>query len=223
MGKVLAAIQLRSREKHLQGRALERTYWKSTWSQSEPQFPFLLSKVVWLGFAKILPTLRFKQRLEDAGGQGEEILFVANQMMDYVSLWTKPGTENSPSSFQSWGWVGCLLCCLFIWRLFHRTPSDTPWGTVSLKDPTHCRERPGKMGWAAGSQCVCARPATRWKQEKQLTICLASNRRIKGCNFASFIWSSWIMRYRISLMSNAFQTSGKALLPLPNYPASEMP
>lgn len=47
-----------------------------------------------------------KQKPKDAGGQGEGTLFVANQMMDYVSLWTKPGTENSPSSFQSWWGVG---------------------------------------------------------------------------------------------------------------------
>lgn len=46
MGRVLAAVKLSSRGKHFQGRALERTYWKSTWSQSEPQFPFLHSKVV---------------------------------------------------------------------------------------------------------------------------------------------------------------------------------
>lgn len=109
-GKSSSNCRAEQQRKALSRGALERTYWKSTWSQSEPKFHFLHSKVVWLGIAKILPTLRFKQRLEDAGGQGEEILFVANQMMDYVSLWTKPGTANSPSSFQSWGRVG--VCCV---------------------------------------------------------------------------------------------------------------
>lgn len=87
------------------------------WSLSEPQFPFLHSKVVLLGIAKILPALRFKQRLEDAGGAGRRNT-LCSKSNDGLCVSVNQTRHRKLSIFipelVGGGGAGCLLWCLLI-------------------------------------------------------------------------------------------------------------
>lgn len=138
---------------------------------------------------------------------GEGILFVANQMMDYVSLWTKPGTENSPSSFQRWWgleeWgVSCGVSS-FDDSTFPTGPLQTHHGELSPLRTLPLRGGRQRQD-GAGPWGGCLQDASsQVRREKSAHSLLSFKYQNKGIQFYSF---------QLKLMDNEMQDQSYAAM-----------